>query len=304
MVKVNPLVSVIIPTYNSSKVLKYCLNGLKNQNYPRGKIEIIVVDNASNDNTKDIALSYGAKVILISGKPPKVCEQRNLGASEAIGQYLMFLDHDMEITHDLIEEFANKSIAGKNKADAWYIPEKVIASNKIFSNIRTFERSFYNGTIVDAVRIIKRSIFYQTKRKYDPLLSSGPADWDLDIQLREIGCLRNSLTSYLTHHEENLSFWKYISKKNNYLRGIEIYKNIWKSEKSNYYDLIVKRQFSLYYRYFGVFIENNKWKKILSNPLLTIGMLFIRFLIGLKYLLGLIKKNTYESDFNFSNISS
>jgi glycosyltransferase involved in cell wall biosynthesis len=56
----NPLVSVIIPTYNSSRTLKKSLESIKNQTYEN--IEIIVVDNNSKDNTKDIALEYTDKV--------------------------------------------------------------------------------------------------------------------------------------------------------------------------------------------------------------------------------------------------
>jgi glycosyltransferase involved in cell wall biosynthesis len=57
---INPLVSLIIPTYNSSKTIEDCLKSIKNQNYEN--IELIVVDNNSKDNTKEIALKYTNKV--------------------------------------------------------------------------------------------------------------------------------------------------------------------------------------------------------------------------------------------------
>jgi glycosyltransferase involved in cell wall biosynthesis len=56
----NLLVSVIIPTYNSSRTLEKCLESIKNQSYKN--IEIIVVDNNSKDNTKEIALKFTDKV--------------------------------------------------------------------------------------------------------------------------------------------------------------------------------------------------------------------------------------------------
>ncbi len=55
----NPLVSVIIPTYNSSRTLEKCLESIKNQTYKN--VEIIVVDNNSTDNTKEIAKKYTGK---------------------------------------------------------------------------------------------------------------------------------------------------------------------------------------------------------------------------------------------------
>ena len=55
-----PLVSVIIPTYNSEKTLAKCLKSIKNQSYRN--IEVIVVDRFSKDRTVEIAKSYKAKV--------------------------------------------------------------------------------------------------------------------------------------------------------------------------------------------------------------------------------------------------
>ena len=54
-----PLVSVIIPTKNSTRTIEICLQSIKKQSYP--KIEITVVDNYSRDKTKEIAQKY-AKV--------------------------------------------------------------------------------------------------------------------------------------------------------------------------------------------------------------------------------------------------
>ena len=56
-----PLVSVIVPTYNSAMTLDECLRALKGQDYKN--IEIIVTDSFSKDNTKEIASKYGAKIL-------------------------------------------------------------------------------------------------------------------------------------------------------------------------------------------------------------------------------------------------
>ena len=56
-----PLVSVVIPTYNSEKYIERCLRSIKNQTYKN--IEIIIVDKFSTDKTVDIAERHGAKVI-------------------------------------------------------------------------------------------------------------------------------------------------------------------------------------------------------------------------------------------------
>ena len=81
-----PMVSVIVPTCNSAKTLELCLKSIKTQTYPN--IEIIIVDKNSADNTRKIAEKYG-KVFI---KGPERSAQRNFGASQAAGEYLVFLD--------------------------------------------------------------------------------------------------------------------------------------------------------------------------------------------------------------------
>jgi glycosyltransferase involved in cell wall biosynthesis len=81
----NPMVSVVVPTCNSAKTLDICLKSVKEQTYPN--IEIILVDNSSIDNTREIAEKYG-KVFI---KGPERSAQRNFGARQSNGEYLFFL---------------------------------------------------------------------------------------------------------------------------------------------------------------------------------------------------------------------
>jgi glycosyltransferase involved in cell wall biosynthesis len=73
-----PLVSVIIPTFNSEKYIEKCLQSVKSQTY--GYIEIIVVDKNSIDKTPEIAERYASKVLL---RGPERSTQRNHGAVNA-----------------------------------------------------------------------------------------------------------------------------------------------------------------------------------------------------------------------------
>ena len=80
----NPLVSVIITTKNSSRTLETCLKSIKDQTYKN--IELIVIDNNSIDNTKEIAKKYTNKVFNYG---PERSAQRNFGAKQAKGEYLL-----------------------------------------------------------------------------------------------------------------------------------------------------------------------------------------------------------------------
>ena len=280
----NPLVSVIIPTRNSEMVLPICLRSLIKQNYPKAKFEIIVVDNESSDKTVEIAKSFGAKVFLVKGQPSQVCTQRNLGAEKARGKYLLFLDHDMELSKNLLKNFAEKVSKTKDIPDAWYIPEKIVASSPLFSKIRNFEGSFYNSTIIEAVRIIRKEKFNLTPEKYDPRLSNGPADWDMDLQLKELGCKFDIINESIYHHEERLSYWRYVTKRKDWVKGIDLYKAKWERRNIEAYNNVVKRQFGIYYRLIGVFVENGKWKRLLPNFHLYLSILITKILVGLMYL--------------------
>ena len=126
-----PLISVIIPTYNSAKTIKTCLKAIIGQNYPKDRFEIIVVDNYSKDRTVNISESLGAKLYLQEGIPPQVCLQRNFGAEKAKGEYLFFLDHDMEMSRNLFKNFAEKALEQNDNIDAWYIPERIIGNGYV-----------------------------------------------------------------------------------------------------------------------------------------------------------------------------
>jgi glycosyltransferase involved in cell wall biosynthesis len=56
-----PALSVVIPTYNSERTLRECLESIKNQDYPKNKIEIIIADGGSTDRTMEIARKYTNK---------------------------------------------------------------------------------------------------------------------------------------------------------------------------------------------------------------------------------------------------
>ena len=82
------------------------------------------------------------------------------------------------------------------------------------------------------------------------------------------------------HNEAEFDLKRYLSKKGYYAKSFEGYINKWGKD-----DKDIKKQFGFSYRYFGVFLEDGKWKKIIRQPVLSLGMWFLRFLVGIKYLL-------------------
>jgi len=89
-----PVVSVVIPTYNSARYLGETLESVLNQDYPR--LEVIVVDDGSTDNTKEVVQTFVPKGVTYlyqanSGGPSG---PRNRGIQEARGRYIALIDSD------------------------------------------------------------------------------------------------------------------------------------------------------------------------------------------------------------------
>ncbi len=264
----NPLVSVIVTTKNSAKTLEECLTSITKQTYK--DIELLVIDNNSTDSTQQIANKYTSHIFK---KGPERSSQRNYGILKSSGEYILFLDSDMSLSLRVVEECV-KTIREK-KIVGIYIPE-IIAGNSFWSKIRTFERSFYNETVIDAVRFVKKSIV-EKMNGFDETLFAGE-DWDFDLRFKQIGKTA-SITASLFHHEEDSNIHSYLTKKNYYTDNLLVYKNKWKQNKD------VEKQFSPFYRFMGVFIENGKWKKIIIHPVLFFCVIMLKFSVGLQFVL-------------------
>jgi len=267
-------VSVIITTKNEEKNIGACAESVKNQAYPYEKIEIIVVDNGSTDRTKEIALRYTS---LVYNAGPERSAQRNFGAEKAQGEFLLFLDADMILSRNVIAEAVD--FCEKEGGAAVYIPEKVVGEG-FWIAVRNFERSFYDATVIDCVRFVKKTAF-NTAGGFDISLT-GPEDWDFDRKIRA-KVATGIISAPLFHNEGVFNLSTYLRKKAYYAGNFEKYIGKWGKR-----DKIIRKQFGIWYRYFGVFCEKGRWLRLVCHPVLTSGMYFLRILVGIEYL----KKNS------------
>ena len=291
------LVSIIVTTKNEEKKIAACLLSLTEQTYPN--LEIILVDNNSLDNTREIALKFTDKIFT---KGPERSAQRNYGMINiAQGKYVMFLDADMILGPKAVE-----TCVSMVKSGLWvalHIPEFVLGKN-YFSQVRRFERSFYNGTVIDGARFFKKSVFEEVGG-FDETMS-GPEDWDIDKKIKHIGPIGllplineypkasswkntrliiesgvdpNGKWNAVFHNEKEFKLFEYLSKKKYYSASIDRYTKKWGRN-----DPDIRKQMGIWYRFFGVFLENCKWKRFILNPFLVLGVYFLRFLVGLQFL--------------------
>lgn len=237
----------------------------------RGDAEVIVVDNFSSDRTRELAAGAGARVFTQGNER---CAQRNRGWREARGEWIMFVDADMEVPSATQEEILSRLDDGT--CDALYVRETRVGRG-FRTKVRNFERSFYDATRIDGLRVVRRS-FLERVGGYDEALTACE-DWDLDHRLLDAG-VRTALTrGALLHHEENLSFRRLLGKKRYYSGTVDAYRRKWPAD-----DPAVRRQFSPWYRFAGVFLEHGKWKRVLRHPVLFAAVLFERVAVGFVYL--------------------
>ncbi len=88
----NPLISVIIPTYNRGWIIKEAIDSVLAQDYVN--YELIVVDDGSTDNTHDILNSYQNNFLILRQNNKGVSSARNRGLAAASGHFVAFLDSD------------------------------------------------------------------------------------------------------------------------------------------------------------------------------------------------------------------
>ena len=262
--------SVVVTTRNEAENIGSCIKAFDGF---REEVEIIVVDNSSNDDTKAIAEQLGAKVF---DKGPERCAQRNFGCGKASAPWIFILDADMIVPPDLMREVLDA--VDSARADAFWIPE-VRTGRGIRTKARNFERSFYDGTCVDALRVMKKSIF-DAAGGYDENLIAGGEDWDLDIRILALGAKCEVLKRALMHNEKSLTLAKLLAKKAYYSKTIGDYRAKWPEHPA------VRKQFSPWYRCVGVFVENGKWKRLVRHPVLAAVMYFERLAVALTYLFG------------------
>jgi len=99
----NPLVSIIIVNYNGKPLLEQCLESLSKVTYPN--LEIILVDNNSTDDSIEfVKNSYPLSMIIKLDKNYGFAHPNNVGAKNAKGEFLLFLNNDTKVTPDFISE--------------------------------------------------------------------------------------------------------------------------------------------------------------------------------------------------------
>jgi len=199
-----PLVSVIIPTYNSQSNIRRCLESLRKQTY--NKIEILVVDRYSRDKTTQIAKELGAKVFLLDGERS---EAKNYAAKKAHGNFLLFIDSDMALNSKIIE--ACVKLCLHENIDAVTIPEEYVGQG-LLSEWRKKEKKSLSihSEFIEIPRFFRKTAFLHVGG-YDEKLVCGE-DFDFLQRLKKKNYKIGKIGYEILHFEDMLSMSKILSK--------------------------------------------------------------------------------------------
>ncbi len=272
-----PLVSVIIPTYNGSRFIRETIQSVIGQSY--SKIEIIVIDDGSTDNTPDIVKSINdPRLIHIQQANSGVSMARNRGIDISRGDYIAFLDHDdVWLPHKLerqLQLFKEDPNIAMVYADTFIIDENNSIINTYSHKIKfyrgmIFKELFFSCFITILTVVIKKSVFlevgpflpFKIGEDYDLFLKCA-AKYPIDYIDEPLAKYRVHESNYSKNYETEVSecieifdFWR--NQKN--IKGYDINVLINKATINTYYNafknaLRKRRDFKGAIKYFFLFL--------------------------------------------------
>lgn len=247
----SPLVSIIVPTFNSIETLPRCLESIRRQNYLH--IETIVVDKMSRDGSQDVARRYGFSVYEINATERS--EQKNYGVRVSEGDYVYLVDSDFVLDIGVVKEAVE--LCEDQGYDAVCVHNSSDPSFGYWSKVRNLEREMYKDDNLNVgARFVRRGI-YITMGGMDPELVAGE-DYDFQNRLSRNGYRIGRTRSGEVHIGEPRSLTEVVRK--HYYYGKTIMPFLTKNRKKGISQLTPVRP--AFFRH---------WRDFASNPGLFLG---------------------------------
>ena len=197
----NPLISVVIPTFNREKVLKRAIDSVVSQTYDNW--ELIIVDNNSTDNTENLVHSYKNPNIKLTSidNDGVIGLSRNVGIQNSNGYLIAFLDSDDWWNSTKLESILNKF---DDKVDIIYHDCFIVTdSSKRLTNCRILKGDVLsdlieNGnTLVNSSVVVKKQSLQEVGCFSEEKKVVGWEDYHLWLKLAENNCVFNKKKSGL-----------------------------------------------------------------------------------------------------------
>lgn len=204
-----PLVSVIIPTYNNQQTIAVCLESIRQQTYD--PIEIIVVDGGSTDRTIEICNRYAVTVIETD---LGMAAARQRGAEQASGSWLFHIDSDMELSTKVIED----CIKATQKYDALVVPE-INTGTTYWAQCTDLGKHVSRHNRVGNVRFLSRELYFEIGGHNPDLLNRE--DRELHELVKRSGASIGHTTETITHHLDGMGLQDILRKRLRYIQSLK-----------------------------------------------------------------------------------
>lgn len=179
-----PILSIIIPCYNSEKTLERTLVSVLDQTYQDW--EVLIINDGSTDNTETIAsawLNKDQRIRCYSKSNEGLGKARNFGITKAVGEYILPLDSDNLVEPDFasnaIKIFEDKNEIGVVHGHAEYFGERTGIWSIDEFNLEKILISNY----IDACAIYKKELWSKVGGYDEKMPYQGQEDWDFWIAL-------------------------------------------------------------------------------------------------------------------------
>lgn len=220
-----PEVSIVIPVMNRAGELRRCLTSLTQLSYPQEKIQIIVVDDGSSDDSPQVALEFGALLVPSGGCGRGPAAARNVGASSAAGEILAFIDSDCSASigwlDELIPVFNDPSMAAVGgQVDGMCTESAVDRYEAVMSSLSIGSRERIGNSGKDTFYLpscnllVRRSAF-RSAGGFNDSMHVGE-DVDLTWRLRDRGWTICYMPAGNVLHEHRSSIRSFMSRRFDY----------------------------------------------------------------------------------------
>ena len=251
----DPYFTIIIPSYNRASMLSKAIDSVISQQFINW--ELIIVDDASTDNTEEIVKSYNNSKIryIRNDKNIERSASRNKGIENALGKYICFLDSDDYYLDNHLSSFFS-IILEKNEEEAIYYCNTLEENNGVLQKVNLEINEKLNNNIervliapIGSPRVcINKTIL--DIYKYDESLNLGE---DIELWVRILPhyplIYNNDYTVvFLSHNERSVA----LNNKKGFIEHIRLLKKIKREDREN----LISRRF---------------YKKLLSNAYFNLG---------------------------------
>lgn len=206
-----PSVSVIVPAFNNEKTIGETVKSLKNMDYPKDRLEIIVVDDASTDKTAEVALSHGATVVRREERGG-CAAAKNTGVNHAKNEIIAFIDSNVRAAKNWLKELVKPFEDLAVGAVGGFIEVKFQRTNmleKYESYDSHFRKRKEDTKSVPGSNSAYRREVFEVVGKLDPYLGEDP---DFCYRVLSCGYKMVFAEKAMVYHPYPNDFWTYFKK--------------------------------------------------------------------------------------------